>query len=506
MAFITKQISVDVASENVFQSIIAKQFDNDSRFLRVQLTNEGKPIAVDPSSTVLINARREDNDSKAFSGVVNEDGTVTVPITSWMLDLDGQVECDISVIDSEQRKLSSTGFTITVQAAAYDGNEIAEDENFDILIELIAKCEKAATAGISQAEALETAYSNILKGRNLLQKTNRGTENWAFDSYDNESDYIIEAVTTEDGTNAMKLTLGSTSSEWSVLMYSLKDTLHLLKPNTRYTLSFDMQTDIAHSYELNICTMGVNGQLVTEKFYAVPVGDQSWEHFVWHFTTNSFSELEQYADSIGIYFNFREGIGYRIIKNLKLEKGSVDTEWCQSPEEAIAAFPEFTDTTAAAFDVTEQFVVDNREGRWITIADTTTIEGVREVITDKDINGNPFECKKVIFCVYLPSNVAKDFPMGVSCGNARYIPCAIDAEKGQIMYEFEVVKDVFCSCSYHCSLLGDGLYGRYETSQKKIFADPNFCTDNFKFVDIWTGADGTYFPLGTRIKIWGLKA
>jgi hypothetical protein len=95
--------------------------------------------------------------------------------------------------------------------------------------------------------------------------------------------------------------------------------------------------------------------------------------------------------------------------------------------------------------------------------------------------------------------------MGVSCGKAMYIPCAIDAEKGQAMFEFEVVKDVFCSCSYHCTMLGDGLYGRYETSQKKIFADPNFCTDNFKFVNIWAGGDGV-FPVGTKIKIWGLKA
>lgn len=444
MAFITKQISVDVASENVFQSIIAKQFDNDSRFLRVQLTNEGKPIAVDPSSTVLINARREDNDSKAFSGVVNEDGTVTVPITSWMLDLDGQVECDISVIDSEQRKLSSTGFTITVQAAAYDGNEIAEDENLDILIELIAKCEKAATAGISQAEALETAYSNILKGRNLLQKTNRGTENWAFDSYDNESDYIIEAVTTEDGTNAMKLTLGSTSSEWSVLMYSLKDTLHLLKPNTRYTLSFDMQTDIAHSYELNICTMGVNGQLITEKFYAVPVGDQSWEHFVWHFTTNSFSELEQYADSIGIYFNFREGIGYRTIKNLKLEQGSTDTEWCQSPEDAIEAFPEFTEQTAVAFDVVEQFVLSNRSmakvktvtlraSNWLGDASPysqmVTIEGTT---THSKVDLNPtveqlaiFHQKELAFVTENEDGVITVYAIGEKPSNDYTIPVTI---------------------------------------------------------------------------------
>ena len=106
MAMIVKHISVDVASENVFQSIIAKQYDSDSRFLTVRLTNEGEQITVSPSSTVLINARREDGDSKAFSGTVNENGSVTVPITYWMLELDGQVECDISVIDSEQRKLS----------------------------------------------------------------------------------------------------------------------------------------------------------------------------------------------------------------------------------------------------------------------------------------------------------------------------------------------------------------------------------------------------------------
>jgi hypothetical protein len=143
---------------------------------------------------------------------------------------------------------------------------------------------------------------------------------------------------------------------------------------------------------------------------------------------------------------------------------------------------------------------------WITIADETMDGEDREVIADKDINGNPFECKRVIFCVYLPSHAAQDFPMGVSCGNARYIPCTIDAEKGQIMYEFEVVKDVFCSCSFHCTILSSGLYGRHETSQKKVFDDPNFCTDNFKFANIWAGREGTYFPAGTRIKIWGLKA
>lgn len=138
MASIIKQISVDVAAENIFQSIIAKQFDNDSRFLTVQLTNEGQKINVSPTSVVIINALREDNEAQAFGGTVNEDGTVTVPITYWMLELDGQVKCDISVIDSEQRKLSSTSFTISVEAAAYSGTDIVEDDDYDILVSLIA--------------------------------------------------------------------------------------------------------------------------------------------------------------------------------------------------------------------------------------------------------------------------------------------------------------------------------------------------------------------------------
>ena len=153
MAFIVKNISVDVASENIFQSIIAKQYDTDSRFLKVRLTNEGEQINVSPTSVVIINALREDNEAQAFAGTVNEDGTVTVPIAYWMLELDGQVKCDISVIDSEQRKLSSTSFTISVEAAAYSGTDITEDESYDVLVNLIAEVSSVQTVEALRVEA-----------------------------------------------------------------------------------------------------------------------------------------------------------------------------------------------------------------------------------------------------------------------------------------------------------------------------------------------------------------
>nr|DAJ08095.1 MAG TPA: BppU domain protein [Caudoviricetes sp.] len=153
MALIVKKLSVDVAQENIFQSIIAKQYDTDSRFLSVQLTNEGENIEVSPTSVVIINAVREDGESKAFAGTVNDDGTVTLPITYWMLELDGNVKCDISVIDSDQRKLTTTSFNISVEVAAYSGTDITEDESYDVLVSLIGEISEIQEVEAARVEA-----------------------------------------------------------------------------------------------------------------------------------------------------------------------------------------------------------------------------------------------------------------------------------------------------------------------------------------------------------------
>lgn len=82
---------------------------------------------------------RADSTSKAFIGEVNDDGTVTVPITYWMLELDDKVCCDVSVVDNQGRKLSTLGFVIEVEHANYSGSEISEDENEDLISSLIVK-------------------------------------------------------------------------------------------------------------------------------------------------------------------------------------------------------------------------------------------------------------------------------------------------------------------------------------------------------------------------------
>jgi pyruvate/2-oxoglutarate dehydrogenase complex dihydrolipoamide acyltransferase (E2) component len=164
MAQIVKEITVDVAKKNLFQAIVAKQNDNNSRFLKVTLCNEGEKITVPSAASVIINAERADDSSAGFMGTVNSDGTVTVPLTSWMLALDDVVRCSISVIDTDEQKLTSTSFSIDVEAAEFSDTNITENENYDILIRLISdstdaklNCETATAEARAATEAANLA-------------------------------------------------------------------------------------------------------------------------------------------------------------------------------------------------------------------------------------------------------------------------------------------------------------------------------------------------------------
>lgn len=222
MASIIKEITVDVAKKNLFQAIIAKQYDSLSRFLKVTLVNEGVGIVVENSSTVIINAERADKQSKSFAGEVNEDGTVTVPLTSWMLELDGIVKCDISIIDSDSRKLTSTSFDIEVEEAANLNEEISSDENYDILVSLIGDVRDAIDSipvtdltynheseNPQSGIAVEQAISQIKhKDGTITNKNHCYAEvgEWADGNPDNEDriGYFVAIDDTTAGTTMVK--------------------------------------------------------------------------------------------------------------------------------------------------------------------------------------------------------------------------------------------------------------------------------------------------------------
>ena len=126
MAEIINELTLDVARENRIQAVLGKQYDYKSRYLKVRIANNGEPIFVTAGTVVTINATRADKQNNSFLGEVNDDGTVTVPITQWMLALDDYVKCDISMTDPQGRKLTTANFTVEVEHSNYTGGNLAE--------------------------------------------------------------------------------------------------------------------------------------------------------------------------------------------------------------------------------------------------------------------------------------------------------------------------------------------------------------------------------------------
>lgn len=131
-------IKLDVSRIHPIQPIMVKQLDSESRFIKATILSNGVKIEVPLSSTVMMNVYRKDNQKSTYIGSANEDGTVTVKVPSWLMAVDGISKCSITIIDANERKLTTLGFNITVETAEYTGEDIPP-EDADLVVQLISQ-------------------------------------------------------------------------------------------------------------------------------------------------------------------------------------------------------------------------------------------------------------------------------------------------------------------------------------------------------------------------------
>lgn len=156
---IIREISADVVKRGSTRSVYAKQNDTNSRFLNVRIQEDGKDIKVDSTSEVLLNVERPDKQENIFYGTVNEDGSVKVPLTSWMLELEGTLICDVSIVseDPEVAKLTTMLFNIYVEAAVVTNGSIIDTEDYNVIVDLLKRTDAAATKAEEAAKAASEA-------------------------------------------------------------------------------------------------------------------------------------------------------------------------------------------------------------------------------------------------------------------------------------------------------------------------------------------------------------
>ena len=164
--------------------------------------------------------------------------------------------------------------------------------------------------------------------RNLLSNTNQGKKNWEWSFYPGVAtveDYNV------DGVNAVKISRNSAEPvEWSFLQYQGL-MRKLIEPNTKYTFSFDVKPSVDVTFTVAL-KRGDNSAPLTNAAQMNKATANQWTKVSCVLT--SVATLPEETGQVVYIQGMTPTQGnWLIIKNIKLEKGFISSDWSPAPED-----------------------------------------------------------------------------------------------------------------------------------------------------------------------------
>ncbi len=128
MKEVTRRIALDLTRKNNTRVSFASQADFGSREFIISLLDDGVPYPVDKSLTATVNVCRPDGTSTAYMAEITDDGCVRYVAGLWALRIPGDTRFSVSLYDGDDRKLTTSYFTVNVEAGLHLGTDILEGD------------------------------------------------------------------------------------------------------------------------------------------------------------------------------------------------------------------------------------------------------------------------------------------------------------------------------------------------------------------------------------------
>lgn len=202
----------------------------------------------------------------------------------------------------------------------------------------------------STNKSVSDSLKDVGNGRNLLLDTNRGVENWKFNSSlssTSNNPYTMLEIDYNGAKGMQMLNRSNGSATYEMFYYPLRP--QFIKKGKTYHLSFDMMQSINHDggieFKASLSTTGGGEQLTNIVNVVSKDINGLWMHYDVEFT--AIADGSTTSKQV-VYFNINADSRYWndfAIANLKLEEGVKATEWTSAPEDVEQTMTEFKVTT-----------------------------------------------------------------------------------------------------------------------------------------------------------------
>ncbi|MFD1401944.1 hypothetical protein [Robinsoniella peoriensis] len=203
---------------------------------------------------------------------------------------------------------------------------------------------------VSDTYTTKTEFDNLQIGtRNLIPNTNQGKTGWGWGKATGSAELSdIDAL----GVKACKIICITASTGYQTLVHDLN--IKLLKPNTKYTVSFDIYTNMDFGITLQITRSNNTGTFTDT--YSQNCTANKWTKVKGTITSSNESVT---LDSQVLYMFGMNKTGIELtIANLQMVEGDKIGTWTPSPEDTDEKFTNYTTTTDmnSKFDQTKSAI------------------------------------------------------------------------------------------------------------------------------------------------------
>lgn len=151
-------IQIDLYGEEQLYLVSAKQGDRQTRFIRVQLMNNGNEFEIPEDVTLIANIQKPDG-RFCYNECKNEENRVMVELTNQALAAAGTAHCDIEMRSaSGEMILSSAAFTIEIERSMRDEDAILSCNEMTVLDNRVQHYIDRMMATRQQVLDTETAF------------------------------------------------------------------------------------------------------------------------------------------------------------------------------------------------------------------------------------------------------------------------------------------------------------------------------------------------------------
>lgn len=170
-------VQIDLYGETQYFLVSAKQGDKATRFLRVQLMNNGNEFEIPENVTLIANIKKPDK-KFCYNECANEENRVMVELTNQALAAAGTAYCDIEIrTKSGEKILSSAAFTIEIEPSMRDEDAILSSNEMTVLDNRVQEYIDRMMAARQQILDTEAAFKVAEAARALAEADRITAEN-----------------------------------------------------------------------------------------------------------------------------------------------------------------------------------------------------------------------------------------------------------------------------------------------------------------------------------------